>query len=152
MNGIERIAFCVLLTVPCFAAPPDPFWHSLVNADATGGLLVKTGGCDGCADACATSLAAVSAGDHLDITATENDTKRFVGLAVDAGRFFGQTHRHTATSYTDLDYSLYFIIGGYVEVRENGIYRTDTTYARGDTFRIAAEGNAIKYYKNGELF
>ncbi|MBA2527001.1 MAG: hypothetical protein H0V18_14655 [Pyrinomonadaceae bacterium] len=51
---------------------------------------------------------------------------------------------------------IYFAIslsaGGYVEVRDNGNYRRDTPYRSGDVFRVAIEGGAVKYYKNGVLF
>ncbi len=133
-------------------AQPTSFWQNTVNTTLAGGVLVKTDGCDGCADAGATAQKAVGAGGYVDITATETNSNRFVGLTANAGRFFGQTHRHNATSYTDLDFSLYFIIGGYVEVRENGVYRTDTTYGPGDVFRISADATAIRYSKNGEIF
>jgi hypothetical protein len=146
-----RFALCALIALPCFAA--TGFWHQTENADVSGTALVKTGGCDGCADSCATSQEAITGtGGSVEVKATETDSNRFVGLTTNGGRFFGQVHRPTATAWQDLDYSLYFIIGGYVEVRERGTYRTDTTYKAGDVFRIAADTGSIRYYKNGELF
>lgn len=145
------VTLFIVTAVPCYAA--STFWRQSVNVDDRTTTLVKTAGCDGCADACATSAEAVSGpGGALEIKATEKGANRFVGLTTDPGRFFGQVHRPTATAWQDLDFSLYFIIGGYVEVRERGVYRTDTTYTDGDVFRIAAVDRSIQYFKNGELF
>ena len=43
--------------------------------------------------------------------------------------------------------------GAYAEVREGGVYRTDTPFKPGDVFRIRIGiGGIVKYFKNGTLF
>ena len=41
---------------------------------------------------------------------------------------------------------------GTVEVRESGVYRTDTIFAAGDVFRIAVQAGTVCYLKNGKVF
>jgi hypothetical protein len=117
-------------------------WTSLVNATASGGSLQKSGGCDGCDDAGAISQQQIASGNGaVSFTATETDKIRYVGLS----------HGNTDTHLVDVDFAIR-LGGGYAEVRENNVYRTDTPLVAGDRFKVAVEGGAVKYYKNGVLF
>ena len=113
---------------------------SLLNVSASGSSLVKTGGCDGCADAFAVSEQATGNG-ALEFTATEAGTLRFVGL--DSGG--------AGTAAGDLDFALR-LQGGVVEVRESGAYRMETGFSAGDAFQITMELGVVRYWKNGSLF
>lgn len=117
-------------------------WTSLVNATATGGSLQKAGGCDGCDDAGAVSQQQITGGDGgVSFTGTETGTLRYVGLS----------HGNTDTQAADIDFAIR-LGQGYAEVRENNVYRADTTFAAGDLFKVAVEGGVVKYSKNGVVF
>ena len=117
-------------------------WMSLVNMSASGNDVEKTGGCDGCPDATAVSSQQVTSGNgSVSFKASETGTLRFVGLGSSS----------VATGAGDIGFALR-LQSGVAEVREGGAYRTETTFAAGDTFRIAVEGGAVKYSKNGSVF
>jgi hypothetical protein len=113
---------------------------SLLNVSASGTSLVKSGGCDGCADAFAVSEQATGNG-ALEFTATEAGSLRFVGL--DSGG--------AGTAAGDLDFALR-LQSGVVEVRESGSYRAETGFGSGDVFRIAIANGVVTYAKNGSVF
>lgn len=120
-------------------------WTDLVNATASGdgAAIQKSSGCDGCPDAGGATTTALSADGLLELTASETDTQRVIGLS----------HGNADTSRADIDFALQFWPGGTVDVRENGAYRNaETSYAPGDVFRIAVESGIVDYYKNGALF
>ena len=117
-------------------------WTNTVNVTVTGNSLQKTSGCDGCADAGASSVETIGAiGDYVEFTASESSTLRYVGL--------NRSDRGTGSS-------MRFAIrleSGHAEVFENGTYRTDTTFNAGDAFRIRIGlGGVVKYFRNGTLF
>jgi len=117
-------------------------WTNTVNVTVTGNSLQKTSGCDGCADAGASSVETIGAiGDYVEFTASESSTLRYVGL--------NRSDRGTGSS-------MRFAIkleSGHAEVLENGTYRTDTTFNAGDAFRIRIGlGGVVKYFRNGTLF
>jgi len=116
-------------------------WANLVNVTASGNSLQKTGGCDGCTDAGAVSVQMIGLkGGHVEFTASETNTLRYIGLA-----------RNVTGTGTAMRFTIR-LQDGIAEVRESGSYRTDTTFAPGDVFRIAVESGKVNYYKNGQLF
>lgn len=128
-------------------------WQRTVNTQVTSGILTKSAGCDGCSDAGAFAPREIAANGSISMVVSETDANRFLGLTKKKSDFVKKLGKGGPTkAYDDLDYALYFVLGGYVEVRENGIHRTDTTYGTGDVFTIAAVGNVIHYKKNGETF
>ena len=109
---------------------------------ASGNDVEKTGGCDGCPDGTAVSSQQVTSGNgSVSFKASETGTLRFVGLGSSS----------VATGAGDIAFALR-LQSGVVEVREGGAYRTEVSFAAGDTFRIAVEGGAVKYSKNGSVF
>jgi hypothetical protein len=105
----------------------------------TGSTLVKTGGCDGCADASAVSHQQVTDGQgYVEFTAGDTRALRFVGLA------FGGV----GTPAGSLDFALR-LQNGVVEVREAGAYKAESAFAAGDRFRISVDGGTVRYLKNG---
>ena len=147
MSGNRLDAFLVkvpyeLLTGSTVPPSGSVTWTNRVNATASGGSLQKTAGCDGCADAGATSQQQITSGDGaVSFTATETSTIRYVGLS----------HGNTDTGVADVDFAIR-LGPGYAEVRENNVYRADTPIASGDRFKVAVVGGVVKYYKNGVLF
>lgn len=120
-------------------------WANTINVTASGNSLQKTGGCDGCTDAGAVSTQSIASGDgYVEFTASELTTGREIGLS----------NGNTNTSGTDIDFSieLWRTPTGYLDVRENGVYKSDATYVTGDVFRIAVVSGQIKYSKNGTVF
>jgi hypothetical protein len=165
MGGSRLDAFIVkvpsqLLTGAASSAPPAPpptdtsapppiqsgsaqsvVWTDVVNATATGGSLQKTGGCDGCEDAGAVSQQQIaSSNGYVEFTASETTLLRYVGLSGGS----------PGTSAEALSFAIR-LQSGTAEVRENGVYRTDTPFVTGDVFRVAVESGAVRYYKNGGL-
>ena len=117
-------------------------WTNLVNVEASGGTLRKTGGCDGCPDAGATSEQQIGSGDGgLEFTASEAHTLRVVGLS------WGQS----GTQPEEIKYGLR-LQGGVAEVRESGVYKGDIRFAEGDVFAIQVSGGVVQFLKNGNVF
>jgi hypothetical protein len=117
-------------------------WSSLVNVTASGNSLTKSSGCDGCVDAGAHSRQEIAAGDgYLEFTASETSSWRSIG-------FKGG---NPGVNTSEIHFAISLKPDGVVEVRERGMLRTNTTYVRGDVFRIALMAGAIRYYKNGRL-
>jgi hypothetical protein len=118
-------------------------WTQPVNVTASRNSLQKTSGCEGCPDAGAVSEQRIfrAAGGSVQITASETTTLRHVGLA-DRATWSGP----------GLPFALALRPGGVVEVRENGVYRVDTSFTPGDVFRITVQRGVVSYYKNGTRF
>ena len=150
-NLIRR--FCLFAAVCVFivsflpdvgldAAGTTVTWTNLVNTTVNGKVLQKTSGCDGCDDAGATSEEQLTAGDgFVEFTVGETGTIWLAGLS----------HGNDGTSFSDIDFAFSFNGGGSAEMRENGAYQSETTYAPGDTFRVAVVGGRVEYSKNGTL-
>jgi len=117
-------------------------WASLTKVTATGGSLQKTAGCDGCNDAGAVSLQQIATGNgYAEFTATDGTTLRSAGL----------THAFTVSNPGSIDFAIR-LQAGIAEVRENGVFRTDTRFAAGDVFRIAVALGVVRYSRNGVVF
>jgi hypothetical protein len=114
---------------------------SLINVTASGASLVKTGGCDGCADAFAVSEQQVAGNGVLEFTAAEAGSLRFVGFASGG----------VGTAAGDINFAIR-LQGGVAEVRESGSYRTELGFSSGDVFRIVIDGGTVRYTKNGSVF
>jgi hypothetical protein len=144
---------CLAITIPILLAAPaiavgdavsqeQVVWADLVNASAAPGALRKAGGCDGCADAGATSAQRISGGNgYLEFTARDTAALRYIGLTDE-----------TAGINPDRFAYAIRLQQSRAEVREHGVYRADIGFARGDVFRIAVESGVASYSKNGVLF
>jgi len=116
-------------------------WANPVNVTVTGNTLQKTNGCDGCADAGALSQQKISSGNgYLEFTATETGTFRFAGLS----------NGNSGTRGDGIAFAIR-LQSGIAEIRERGVYRTDTPFISGDLFRVSVEAGVVKYYKNKVL-
>jgi hypothetical protein len=76
-----------------------------------------------------------------------------VTFSVSAGHrlFVGLGSDTTANTSYAIDYAFSFWPTGTWEIREKNSYKTEGTLAAADQFKIAIEGTAVKYYKNGTL-
>src|SRR5215470_3486567 len=102
--------------LPCAVSqlpPTSVTWTNLLNCRVLNGVLQKTSGCDGCADASATSSQAIVSGDgYLQITADNATTDRYCGLS----------HQGHSPNYPSLDFAFHLSEKGYLEVREDNVY------------------------------
>jgi endonuclease/exonuclease/phosphatase family metal-dependent hydrolase len=131
-------------TVPPPAAPAPPatnavVWTALVKASATGGTLRKIAGCGDCPDAGGASQQQFTSGS-VSFTVSAGH-RLVVGLARNAS---------AGTGYA-MDYAFNFSGTSSWDIREGGSYRTEGPFAATDVFKIAIEGTAVKYYRNGTL-
>ena len=117
-------------------------WTNLVKAAAVAGSVQKTGGCDGCSDAGATSAQTIAPSDgYAEFTAVVG-RRVFAGLGT------------TTTSNTNpalINYAFSFWEDGGWDVREKNVYKTDGRFVTGDRFRISVTAGVVRYYKNGAL-
>jgi hypothetical protein len=126
-------------------APPstggDVQWMSLINLTPNGGGLQKTAGCGGCPDATAVSEQQIAGNGALEFVASETGSLRFVGLGTGG----------IGAGAADINFAVR-LQGGIAEVRESGSYKSEISFAAGDTFRIAIDGGTVTYAKNGGVF
>lgn len=120
-------------------------WTRLRNATAAGTALDKNGGCDGCADAGASSSQAIASGlGYVEFVVSSTARQYAVGLS--AG--------DSDTSEEDIDFALKLWPGGAAEVRLNGKFQNaETRVAVGDILRIAVTApNVVTFSNNGVAF
>jgi hypothetical protein len=131
-----------ILTETSAAAPPTAAgWTSLVKAIASGATIQKNSGCGDCPDAGGVSLPSSASSPAVSFTVNAGH-RLLAGLGRQGGPI---------TSYTAIDYAFSFSAGARWEIREAGIYRHEGPFAPSDDFRIAVEGGAVKYFRNGAL-
>lgn len=128
---------------------PDPtpvsagevVWTELVNSTVVGDALTKSGGCDGCPDAGASSAQEITGGDgYLEFRVDDLMSLRYVGLS--------EAQPGTAAEQIDFAFA---IQGGYAEIRENGVYQGDVGLNAGDLLRITVAGGSVSYARNGQV-
>lgn len=124
-------------------APQNVVWSNVTNCTITGNSLQKSSGRSDSSDAGARSQQTVNAGDlYFEFTAGDLNKVLFCGL----------THAASGTAFSDIDFSVKLTDAGAAEVRENNAYGGETSYRAGDVFRIAVQGNVVRYYKNGGIY
>jgi len=114
-------------------------WTSLVKASASGAKVTKTSGCTSCGDAGAVGTQRLTSGS---VSFTVSGGMLEVGLGTDTT---------ASTNYATIDYGFNFASATGWDIREKGVYRTEGAYTASDVFKIAIDGTAVKYYKNGTL-
>ena len=124
------------------AAPAGSIWNTPTNAIAGQNSLTKVGGCDGCYDAGASTKATIASGDaYVDFRFPDP-------MALARG---GIAHAFSVTSGFSQDFAIR-VQSGSAEIRENGIYRTDTPFTSATVFRIAVQKGVVTYAKDGNVF
>jgi len=114
-------------------------WSMLINATANGNSVTKTGGCAGCADSGAVSQQRIGPGGYVEFTASETGSLRAIGLG------------ESATDPGSMLFSIR-LQGVTAEVREDGVYKSETPFATGDVIRIAVASGIVTYSRNGRVF
>ena len=118
----------------------DLVWINSVGVQAAANGLAKTA-TSVAWDAGAVSTRAINSG-HVEATASQTTMYRMIGLG----------HSDSSASYTDIDFAIYPVADGTLQIYESGAYRgTFGTYAAGDRLRVALEEGVVKYSKNGTL-
>lgn len=120
-------------------------WTRIRNAQVSGGSIFKSGGCDGCPDAGASSSQSIASGlGFVEFTVGVTTAAQVVGLS----------NGDADLSEEDIDFALKFWPGGGAEVRLRGVYQgAETRAAVGDVFRIAVTGtNVVTFSRNGVPF
>src|SRR5262249_55216866 len=122
-----------VFTTATSMVPVPVQWSALMNVTVNGAVVQKTSGCDGCADAGSASQQQIIAGDgYAEFKASELNTLRVFGLSTG----------NPGTSIQEIKFGLR-LQAGRVEVRESGVYRTDTTFATGDILRVAVTSGRV---------
>ena len=111
------------------------------NVYFEGNTVRKTGGCDGCFDAFVQSQQVVGSSGYAEFTIDDPAPFLLAGLA----------HSFIPGSAASIDFGIR-LQGGYAEVRENGIYRSDIAAQPGAVFRISISGGVVSYSKDGFVF
>jgi hypothetical protein len=145
-TGSNRLdAFIVQVPQSKLAAPtvtPSPVtWARVVNLSTANNGLQKIGGCDGCPDATAVSDQTIGSVGCAQWSAPEVQTLRVLGLSPST----------VVTALTDIPFAIR-LQAGIAEVRELGMYKAETSFVVGDTFRITVENGTVRYQKNGTTF
>jgi hypothetical protein len=125
------------------AAQQSVSWMNNANATVRGQTLQKTGGCDGCDDAGATSRQTIQSGDgYAEFTVTDRNALWMAGL----------TRRGSQTNFEDIDFAIRFNGAGRAEVIENGAYVDgDISYNAGDVFRVEVNRGRVRYLRNNQV-
>ena len=124
------------------SGPQPVSWTNTIGVTANGNSLTKTAA-EGWGNAGAASTQTIASGDgYVEFTASETNTYRMIGLSN------GNSHQN----YDDIDFAIYLIVGGGLQVYEGGVLRGNVgSYSTGDTLRVAVESGVVKYRKNGAL-
>ncbi len=145
-NGIRGLIGETAVSAAAVALPVS--WTNVQKSAVSGSSLRKSSGSDQWFDAGANSAQQITSGDgFVEFTAVETNKDRYAGL----------TYDYTGNRWNTINFGIhlttYAVSGGYVaEVRENGIWKAETTYQSNQVFRIAIEGEVVKYYKGTTLF
>ena len=116
-------------------------WMSLMNVVENGVTLTKNGGCSGCPDGTAVSNQQITGSGALQFSTDDSSTLRFVGLAASG----------IGTTPADITFAIR-LQGGTAEARESGVYKSEISFAPGDTFSIAVNNGSVTFAKNGSVF
>lgn len=117
-------------------------WTNVLGVTASGNNLSRPAG-SGWNSGASSTRQIISGDGYVEFTATETTTHRMFGLS----------NGDSNQSYVDIDFAIFLIPGGVLQVYEGGTYRGQFgNYSGGDRFRVSVESGVIKYWKNGTLF
>ncbi|MCG3162915.1 MAG: hypothetical protein JMDDDDMK_04276 [Acidobacteria bacterium] len=116
-------------------------WTKLFNLAFSGVTLRKVAGCTGCESTAVSQQTLTSGSGYFQFVAAEANKERWIGWM--------QSSKAPSTRH--INYAFLLGSANITSIRENGVYRTETTYKVGDVFRIAVENGVVRYYKNNTL-
>ncbi|HJQ69212.1 MAG TPA: fibronectin type III domain-containing protein, partial [Blastocatellia bacterium] len=118
-------------------------WTNTINCTAVSNSVQKTAGVDQVDDASATSMQTITSGDgFVEFTATDTDKERTCGL---------NNSNAIHKSASDINFAIKMSKKKKAWIIEDGVIRAKLKYKKNSSFRIAVEGNKIKYYKDGAV-
>src|SRR5678815_1374262 len=131
----------------CAAQTQNVTWINMAKVSVSGNAITKTSGCNPCPDAGGSSqqtISAISSFAQFTVSVTgPSGPSVAIGLA---------TSPVTPPVANQINYSFDIWPDNTWGVREFGTYRTDGTFASGQTFKIAIEaGPLVKYYVGSTL-
>ncbi len=130
-------------TNSCLRAREEAFWTDNVYLTISGNNVEKTSGNNASWDAAAITYNQVSDYGYIETIVDETDKYRMFGL----------NDANTTASFQDIDYAIYLITNGTIQIYESGTYRgIFATYTTGDTLKVAVEDSTVIYYKNNVKF
>ena len=132
---------CSWSTVATTQASRLATFTGAVGVTVSGNSLTSTGGAWASG---ATSVETIPSGDgFVEFTANDLNNYKMGGLG----------NGDTNQSYTDIEYAAYPLVGGALQVYEQGTLRGSFgTYTATDIFKVAIESGVVKYYKNDVVF
>ncbi|MEL6924741.1 MAG: HYR domain-containing protein, partial [Bacteroidota bacterium] len=144
--GIDNEDFYITAGVDegsCLVAREEVVWTDLNNLTATGNDLDKTSGGNSW-NGGAASYNRVYNNGYMEFTVPQNNLDMVIGLS----------NTNANADRSQIQFGIYLRNDGLYRARENGsdVGPGTTAYAVGDVFRIAVEGNEVKYYRNGAIF
>jgi hypothetical protein len=145
-SGVQGVVFSGGGAPPSPTTPPSPgsqfaTWSSMAHVSIEGSTVKKIGGCDGCYDAFVQAEQTVGSNGYVEFTISNPAPFLMTGLA----------HTFTPSDISSIDFGIR-IQGGYAEVRENGVYRSDIAVQPDAVFRISITGGTVSYSKDGFVF
>ena len=128
-------------TVENVSLVPAPFWQNVVGVSTLGANLTKTGSQGW--NAGASTVASLSGDGSAQFTTSESTTHKMGGL----------THAVSGSGYATIDYAIYLIADGTIDIFEDGslINQAFGSYVAGDVFTVQLTSNVVTYLKNGSL-
>src|SRR5262249_49739871 len=119
-------------------------WINAVNCSTSDNTVQKTSGEDNVEDSGAMTLESIESGDgFIEFVASDKVTVRTCG-------FLSNTTAPPKTS--GFAYSSELLNNKKAYACVNGVRQVKTKYKAKNTFRLAIEGDVVKFYKNGEVF
>jgi len=137
--------------MPLSGSPPPPpppstqnvGWTNLTNVTANGNSVTKTSGGDGWADAGPISSQTIVSGDGY-VQFQYSSSALYVAAGLSNG--------NTDNTRDDIDFALARAGGSGVEVRENGVYKSETPFDSTAVFRVEVVNGVVQYKMNGTVF
>lgn len=122
----------------------DVQWVDLVNVSVTGNKLTKSaGGYIWNSGAASQQQLPAEADGWVSTTVVENNAHRMIGLS----------ESNANASYSSVDFAVFLINNGLLQVYESGVLVfTGPYYFAGDEIRVERNGMSILYKRNGSTF
>ncbi len=128
----------ITVTTPPGTATENVAWANLVKVEATGNNLTRTDTASAWDGGAASTKAIASGNGYVEFIAGSSGGFRMCGLSN------GDTNQH----YNDIDYAIYLMANGTVNVYEKGVWRgAFGSYLPTDHFKVAVNGGAVTYWQ-----
>jgi len=142
-SGAGADVFIAKLKQTAQEAMDEVTWINAINCTAVNNTLEKTAGENAAEDAGAMTIESVEDGDgFIEFAATDKKRVRSCGFL---------SEPVAVPSISDFDYAIQ-LVKKKAYAYEKGIIKARVKYHADDTFRLAIEGDVVKFYLNGRAF